>query len=64
MSQKTIRCRLVASEETRQAIWQLMAERNTPLVNEVLCQLPKDPEFPKWQQRGKLNESHRFREPR
>lgn len=54
MSQKTIRCRLVASEETRQAIWQLMAERNTPLVNEVLRQLPENPEFLKWQQRGKL----------
>jgi hypothetical protein len=54
MSQKTIRCRLVAPESTRKAIWQLMAERNTPLVNEVLRQLPENPDFPKWQQRSKL----------
>jgi hypothetical protein len=54
MSQKTIRCRLVAPESIRKTIWQLMAERNTPLVNEVLRQLPEHSDFPKWQQRGKL----------
>ncbi|PSN18916.1 hypothetical protein C7271_10050, partial [filamentous cyanobacterium CCP5] len=54
MSQKTIRCRLVAPESTREAIWQLMAERNTPLVNEVLRQLPENSDFSKWQRRGKL----------
>lgn len=54
MPQKTIRCRLIAPEVTRQAIWQLMAERNTPMVNETLLQLSGHPDFPKWQQKGKL----------
>jgi IS605 OrfB family transposase len=31
-----------------------MAERNTPLVNEVLRQLPEHPDFAKWRQRGNL----------
>ncbi|MGF1459294.1 MAG: type V CRISPR-associated protein Cas12k [Leptolyngbyaceae cyanobacterium] len=57
MGQKTIRCRLIATEESRQAIWQLMAERNTPLINEVLQQIPKHPDFAKWQQRGSLPDS-------
>jgi IS605 OrfB family transposase len=31
-----------------------MAERNTPLVNEVVRKLPEHPDFLTWQQRGKL----------
>ena len=54
MSQKTIRCRLVASETTRQAIWHLMAERNTPLINQALHQVPQYPDFLTWQRRGTL----------
>jgi hypothetical protein len=54
MSQKTIRCRLIASEFTRQAIWHLMAERNTPLINEVLSQIPQHSDFAIWQRRGSL----------
>jgi hypothetical protein len=38
MSQITIQCRLVVSETTRQRLWQLMAEKNTPLINELLSQ--------------------------
>ncbi|MBN3925813.1 hypothetical protein [Nostoc sp. NMS4] len=36
MSQITIQCRLIASESTRQKLWKLMAELNTPLINELL----------------------------
>ena len=39
MSQITVQCRLVASESTRQQLWQLMAEKNTPLINELLLQV-------------------------
>lgn len=39
MSQITVQCRLVASEPTRQQLWQLMAEKNTPLINELLLQV-------------------------
>ena len=54
MSQITIQCRLIASEETRQHLWHLMAERNTPLVNELLRRVSEHPEFPEWRQTGKL----------
>jgi hypothetical protein len=54
MSQKTIRCRLIAPEATRKAIWQLMAKRNTPLINEALHQIPQHPDFATWQRRGNL----------
>ena len=53
MSQITIHCRLVASESTRQQLWQLMAEKNTPLINELLSQIGKHPEFETWRQKGK-----------
>jgi hypothetical protein len=39
MSQITIQCRLVANESVRQKLWQLMAEANTPLINELLSKL-------------------------
>ncbi|BAY29339.1 hypothetical protein NIES2107_11800 [Nostoc carneum NIES-2107] len=54
MSQITIQCRLVASESTRQQLWKLMADLNTPLINELLEQLAKHPDFEKWRQKGKL----------
>lgn len=53
MSQITIQCRLVASETTRQQLWQLMAEKNTPLINELLSQIGKHAEFETWRQKGK-----------
>ncbi|WP_242034858.1 type V CRISPR-associated protein Cas12k [Dolichospermum sp. FACHB-1091] len=53
MSQITIQCRLLASEFTRQQLWQLMAEKNTPLVNELLMQMGKHPEIETWRQKGK-----------
>ena len=54
MSQKTIQCRLVASEATRYQLWQLMAKQNTPLINELLKQVAEHPEFETWRQKGKL----------
>jgi hypothetical protein len=34
MSIITIQCRLVASEETRRHLWEMMAQQNTPLIND------------------------------
>lgn len=53
MSQITVQCRLVASESTRQQLWLLMAEKNTPLINELLIQIGKHPEFETWRKQGK-----------
>lgn len=57
MSQITIQCRLVASEPTRKLIWQLMAEKNTPLINEILWQINNHPDFEQWQRNAKLPSS-------
>jgi len=54
MSNITIQCRLVASESTRQYLWKLMAEKNTPLINELLWQINNHSDFEKWQSEGKL----------
>lgn len=54
MSQITLQCRLIASESARQQLWKLMANLNTPLVNELLEQLGKHPDFENWRQEGKL----------
>ncbi|HEY9300162.1 MAG TPA: type V CRISPR-associated protein Cas12k [Phormidium sp.] len=53
MSQITIQCRLVASESTRQQLWKLMAEKNTPLINELLIQVGQHADFETWRQKGK-----------
>lgn len=55
MSQITIQCRLVASPETRQFLWTLMAERNTPLINTLIKQLSQHPEFETWQRKGRVS---------
>ncbi|MFN6527279.1 type V CRISPR-associated protein Cas12k [Nostoc sp. ChiSLP03a] len=54
MSQNTIQCRLVASVVTRQQLWKLMADKNTPLINELLLQVAQDPDFETWRQKGKI----------
>ncbi|MEH1956434.1 type V CRISPR-associated protein Cas12k [Nostoc sp.] len=54
MSQITIQCRLIASESVRQKLWKLMATLNTPLINELVEQLGKHPDFENWRQQGKL----------
>ncbi|MEH2450467.1 type V CRISPR-associated protein Cas12k [Nostoc sp.] len=53
MSQITIQCRLVALESSRHQLWKLMAELNTPLINELLRQVSQHPEFETWRQKGK-----------
>lgn len=54
MSQITIQCRLVASEATRRQLWELMAGKNTPLVNELLALMSQHPDLQTWRQTGKL----------
>jgi len=54
MSQITIQCRLIANEPTRRQLWELMAQKNTPLINELLEQVGQHPDFPTWRQNGKL----------
>lgn len=54
MSQITIQCRLIACESTRHQLWKFMAEANTPLINELLAQVARHPDFKTWRQRGKL----------
>ncbi len=54
MSQITIHCRLIATETTRQTLWELMADKNTPLVSELLTQVAQHPDFETWRQQGKL----------
>ncbi len=54
MSQITVQCRLVASESTRRYLWQLMADLNTPLINELLAQMAQHPDFQTWRKKGKL----------
>jgi len=57
MSQITIQCRLIASEATRFALWTLMAEKNTPLINELIEQVNQHTDFEKWKQKGKIPSS-------
>ncbi len=54
MGQITIQSRLVASEATRQHLWMLMADRNTPLINQLLEQINQHPDFLTWRQKGKI----------
>jgi hypothetical protein len=54
MSVITIQCRLVAKEETLRHLWELMTQKNTPLINELLEQIGKHPDLEGWIQKGKL----------
>ncbi|MEP0751777.1 type V CRISPR-associated protein Cas12k [Trichocoleus sp. Lan] len=54
MSFITIQCRLVTDEENFRLLWELMADKNTPLINELLSQIPKHVDFEKWVEKGKL----------
>lgn len=54
MSQNTIQCRLIAKEITRQQLWQLMTQKNTPLINELLKQVVNLPDFETWKTKGKI----------
>jgi len=50
----TIQCRLTASEATRQHLWELMANLNTPLVTELMQVIQHHEDFATWRQRQEL----------
>jgi hypothetical protein len=54
MSQITIQCRLFADETARRYLWELMSDRNTPLVNELLRLVAIHSDFPTWRSSGKI----------
>jgi hypothetical protein len=54
MSQITIQCRLFADETARRYLWELMCDRNTPLVNELLRLVAIHSDFPTWRSKGKI----------
>ncbi len=54
MSLITIQCRLVADKASLRHLWKLMAEKNTPLINELLEQLAQHPDFEAWLQKGEV----------
>ena len=54
MSVKTIECRIVAKPESLQYLWELMTQKNTPLINELLAQVPNHPDFEEWVEKGTL----------
>jgi hypothetical protein len=54
MSQITIQCRLFTDETARQYLWELMCDRNTPLVNELLHLVALHADFLTWRSRGKI----------
>ncbi|BAY38490.1 hypothetical protein NIES2111_28380 [Nostoc sp. NIES-2111] len=54
MSVITIQCRLVAEEDTLRTLWELMANKYTPFINELLVQLGQHPEFETWLKKGEV----------
>ncbi len=54
MSNITIQCRLIAPEATRRQLWQMMVEKNTPLINELLRKLAEHPDLETWKRRGNI----------
>ncbi|MHC5724794.1 MAG: type V CRISPR-associated protein Cas12k, partial [Nostoc sp.] len=54
MSLITIQCRLVADKASLRYLWKLMAEKNTPLINELLEQLRQHPDFETWLEKGEV----------
>ena len=53
MAQKTIQCRLVAPVETRQYLWTLAAEKNTPLINAIIQGIVTHEDFETWRIKGR-----------
>jgi len=53
MTQKTVQCRLVAPESTRQALWALAADKNTPLINALIRELVNHSDFETWREKGR-----------
>ncbi|MFQ4139006.1 type V CRISPR-associated protein Cas12k [Nodosilinea sp. PGN35] len=53
MAQKTIQCRLVASPTTRQYLWMLATEKNTPLINALIQAVVNHEDFETWRIKGR-----------
>jgi len=53
----TIHCDLIADDAVLQHLWQLMTEKYTPLINELLERLSQDPNLPTWLRFGKVSEA-------
>lgn len=53
MAQKTIQCRLIAPPETRQYLWTLAAEKNTPLINALIREMVTHDDFEDWRLKGR-----------
>ncbi|MBG1264899.1 hypothetical protein F8S20_40710 [Nostoc sp. BAE] len=54
MSVITIQCRLVADNASLRHLWKLMAEKNTPLIDELLKQIGQHPDFETWLKKGEI----------
>ncbi|MEH2184523.1 type V CRISPR-associated protein Cas12k [Nostoc sp.] len=54
MSVITIQSPLFSDENSLRLFWELMVEKNTPLINELLEQLGKHPNFETWLQKGEM----------
>ncbi|QUS60556.1 type V CRISPR-associated protein Cas12k [Synechocystis sp. PCC 7338] len=52
MSVITVHCDLTAPESTRKQLWELMAHKNTPLINELLRLVAQEDDFEVWCQKG------------
>jgi len=54
MSQITVQRRLVANGETRQHLWTLAAEKNTPLINALIQEVVSHEDFEAWRLKGRF----------
>ncbi|MEP0752306.1 type V CRISPR-associated protein Cas12k [Trichocoleus sp. Lan] len=54
MSIITVQCQLKATEASLHHLWQLMVEKNTLLVNELLKQINTHPDLDNWLQEGNI----------
>jgi len=54
MSKLTIQCRLVACEDTRRWVWEMMVGSYAPLIATTLEQVSQHKDFPQWMLAGEL----------
>ncbi|MBR8829666.1 MAG: hypothetical protein N5P05_001384 [Chroococcopsis gigantea SAG 12.99] len=54
MTTKTIECRLHAQTGTLRYLWEMMAGKNTPLINELLSRINQHPDFEEWFKAGSI----------
>ncbi len=50
----TIHCRLISSKSNRHQLWNLMSQKNTPLISELLLELSQHEDLEQWCELGKL----------